>query len=62
MQGPDGPAIQLPPKAPHAMASVVVLEIAGQPRVADVGISQAADATLSLRAIEATVRGRDGPL
>jgi len=57
-QTEESTAIRVPEKAPDAVASVIVLEITGEPEVVNVGITQAADGTLTLPAIEAVVHGQ----
>jgi len=53
----DAVLVKLPAQAPDKIASVVVLEIEGEPDVVPVAITQAADGSLTLSAIEATVHG-----
>ncbi len=57
-QTEEGVLLKVPEKAPDAIASVVVLEIVGEPEVAAAGTTQAADGTLTLAATEAVVHGR----
>ncbi len=54
----DGVSIQLPEQAPDKIASVVVLEIVGKPEVANPGLAQAADGSITLPAAEAVVHGQ----
>jgi alpha-L-fucosidase len=56
--GDDGVLIKLPERAPDKIASVVVLEIAGKPEVANSGLAQAADGSITLPAAEAVVHGQ----
>ncbi|MGQ9588678.1 MAG: alpha-L-fucosidase [Planctomycetota bacterium] len=53
----DGVVVEVPAKAPDPIASVVVLEVRGEPEVEPAAIRQAAEGTIELPAIEATLHG-----
>jgi alpha-L-fucosidase len=55
--GEDGVKVKVPQKAPDAIASVVVLEIEGEPQVTASALSQAADGSISLHAADAAIHG-----
>jgi alpha-L-fucosidase len=58
----DEVRIAVPQTAPDKIASVVVLDIDGPAIVAPVPIRQAADGSLSLQAVDATIHGRTAKL
>jgi alpha-L-fucosidase len=56
-QTEDGVFVALPSKPVDPIASVIVLEIQGEPQVVDAGLRQSADGALALTAAEAVVHG-----
>jgi len=54
--------ITVPEQAPHAIASVVAVEIAGEPNVEYPAVQQAADGKISLKAIDALILGSTAKL
>ena len=55
--GPDGVTISLPPRAPDAISSTIVLEIKGAPLVQPVVLGQDAAGVLQLAAVDAVIHG-----
>lgn len=54
----DGVLIALPPRAPDALDSVIVLDIKGTPAVMPTAMRQTADGVLTLRAADAEIHGQ----
>jgi len=54
---PERVVVKVPAAAPDKIASVVVLEIEGEPEVVAYTTSQAADGTIELKAVDAAVHG-----
>jgi alpha-L-fucosidase len=54
----EGKIISVPASAPDASASVIVLELNGDPQVVDTATRQAADGTLTLKASDADLFGK----
>ena len=56
-QNEDGVLVRVPESAPDKIASVVVLDVVGEPEVTAAATSQAADGSLTLAAVDAEIHG-----